>query len=137
MNVVFTADLTRGSYFNYGFYHRPCSDDTTVHCWYFHLHHQLALSLHRHHLNHNLHHHLALSVHHHHPPPPSTYPRYTQFESTTTRNAFPCLDEPGLKANFTMSIGRSKEYTSLSNNALERVSRKEEGAGIMGHSFRR
>ena len=33
VNTVFTADLTRGSYVGYGFYHIKCSDDTDVHCW--------------------------------------------------------------------------------------------------------
>ena len=32
--TTFSADLERGSYYTYGFYHRACNDFTDVHCWY-------------------------------------------------------------------------------------------------------
>jgi aminopeptidase N len=42
----------------------------------------------------------------------------TQFESTDSRRAFPSLDEPSLKAVFSVSLGRRRDMISLSNMKL-------------------
>lgn len=43
----------------------------------------------------------------------------TRFRPNLARKAFPCLDEPGLKAKFLISVARQKHMRTLSNMPLE------------------
>lgn len=42
----------------------------------------------------------------------------TQFQAFAARRAFPCMDEPGLKATFKTTLGRRSNYTALCNTPL-------------------
>uniref|UniRef100_A0AAZ3RSH4 Aminopeptidase n=1 Tax=Oncorhynchus tshawytscha TaxID=74940 RepID=A0AAZ3RSH4_ONCTS len=45
----------------------------------------------------------------------------THFEPTSARMAFPCFDEPSFKANYSISIRRSRAHTALSNMPIEQT----------------
>ncbi|XP_034325214.2 endoplasmic reticulum aminopeptidase 1-like [Magallana gigas] len=61
------------------------------------------------------------------------YTASTLFEPIDARRAFPCFDEPALKANFSMSIVREKKFISLFN--MPRVHSIPFGENLMLDTF--
>ncbi|KAJ8143920.1 hypothetical protein OY671_002974 [Metschnikowia pulcherrima] len=59
----------------------------------------------------------------------------TQFEATDARRAFPCLDEPALKATFEVHITVAQELTVLGNMPIQ--DEKKVGAGLKTVTFER
>ena len=55
----------------------------------------------------------------------------TQFESSDARRAFPCFDEPNLKATFDVQIEIPEDQVALSNMPEKNVSKGKDGRKVV------
>lgn len=59
----------------------------------------------------------------------------THFEPTDARAAFPCFDEPGLKAKFQLTMVRDKTHISLFNMPLVKTVNSDKGTNLVEDVF--
>nr|CAD7568776.1 unnamed protein product [Timema californicum] len=59
----------------------------------------------------------------------------THFRTTHAREAFPCMDEPVMKASFEISVGRRVNMTSISNMPIKRTEKMEKHPEWMWDHF--
>jgi aminopeptidase N len=59
----------------------------------------------------------------------------TQFEATDCRRALPCIDEPAVKATFTVTLVCPSELTAISNMPLSSATPVEGAAHLTRHVF--
>ncbi|XP_066912412.1 glutamyl aminopeptidase-like isoform X1 [Clytia hemisphaerica] len=60
-----------------------------------------------------------------------TYLATTHFEATAARKAFPCFDEPAMKANFSIIMVKEKQHKALSNMPIDHTEDRIDGLEVV------